>query len=231
MIDFHCHLLPGLDDGPENIEESIEMAIALHKSGFKAVYCTPHMMKGVHEPGKEQIHSSLEALRQRLKKENINLKLFAGREYYLDEFMLEYFKEPMTLGDTKYIMMELPDHVPHDLIKETCFKIKRSGFTPMIAHPERANILSIAEPRNKSRFNFLKKERKTEKSDLLDYLISIECAFQGNYGSFMGVYGPRPQRKADILKKRGIYTHFGTDLHSRNGIRYLEKWTEEWKKR
>jgi protein-tyrosine phosphatase len=222
MIDFHCHL-PGLDDGPASIDESLEMAAALQKAGFSAVYCTPHMMKGVHEANNEEVKASLFALQKRLNNENIGLQLFPGREYYLDEFFLEHLKNPLPLGETNFIMLEIPSHIPQELIKENCFKIKRGGFTPMIAHPERGNIFAITENHAKGGFHFFNSEKETKNSELLDYLISLDCAFQGNYGSFLGIYGQQPQKTANTLKKRKIYTHFGTDLHSRSGIKYLAR--------
>jgi protein-tyrosine phosphatase len=223
MIDFHCHLLPSVDDGPEDIEESVEMAGALQKAGFTAVYCTPHLMKGVHEANNKQVTSSLEALQQRLNKENINLRLFPGREYYLDEFIFDYLKNPMPLGETNLIMLEIPGNIPVALVKQTCFQIKRDGFTPMIAHPERGSNFASPEKNAKGGFNFFNSKEKALTSDLLDYLIELGSAFQGNYGSFLGVYGQQPLMIAKLMKKIGLYTHFGTDLHSREGIKYLKE--------
>jgi protein-tyrosine phosphatase len=228
MIDFHCHLLPAIDDGSESIEESVEMASALQKAGFTTVYCTPHLMKGVYEANSEQVISSLDSLQQRLNKEDISLKLFSGREYYLDEFIFDYLKNPMPLGETNFVMLEIPKNIPLELIKETCFKIKLGGFIPMIAHPERVSIFVNTGKNTKSGLNLFNSEKKTESPDFLDYLIGLGCAFQGNLGSFLGVYGEQPQKTANILKKRGIYTHYGTDLHSRAGIKYLDRGLENW---
>jgi protein-tyrosine phosphatase len=228
MIDFHCHLLPGLDDGPETIDEAVEMAVALQKSGFTTVYCTPHLIKSVYEANNEEVRTSLVALQTRLNNENIGLQLLIGREYYLDEFLFDYLKNPLPLGETNFILLEIPIHIPLEFIKETCFRIKRGVFTPMIAHPERGNIFTITYNQTKVGFNFLNSETKTENSELLDYLINLGCSFQGNLGSFLGVYGQQPQKTANILKKRGLYTHFGTDLHSRDGIKYLARRLEDW---
>ncbi len=221
MIDFHCHLLPGLDDGSATIDEAIEMAVALQKAGFITVYCTPHFIKSVYEANNEEIRESLNALQTRLKNENINLQLLAGREYYLDEFLLDYLKNPLPLGDTNMIMLEIPRYIPPELVKETCYRIKCSGFIPMIAHPERCDLFSMLPKKENSGFRFLKTEIKNESSNLLPYLVDLGCAFQGNLGSFNGYYGPHVQKTANSLKKMAVYTHFGTDLHSSNGIKYL----------
>jgi protein-tyrosine phosphatase len=76
MIDFHCHILPGLDDGPKTIEESIEMAEALQNAGFTAVYCTPHLIKGAYEADNEAVRTAAAVLQKRLNNENIGLELF-----------------------------------------------------------------------------------------------------------------------------------------------------------
>jgi protein-tyrosine phosphatase len=228
MIDFHCHILPGLDDGPTTIEESIEMATALQKAGFAAVYCTPHLIKSLYEANNESVRASLVALQARLNNENIGIELFPGREYYLDEFLPEYLKDPLPLGKTNFIMLEIPTNMPLEYIKETCFLIKRRGFIPMIAHPERCDMFGIPQKREKSWFRFTNSQRiakdskPTESSILIEYLKDIGCAFQGNFGSFIGLYGSQAQRTANNLRKMEVYTHFGTDLHSRAGIKYLK---------
>lgn len=228
MNDFHCHILPGLDDGPKTIDESVEMATALHKAGFTGVYCTPHLIKSLYDADNKSVMSSIETLQTRLNNENISLKLFPGREYYLDEFLSGYLENPLPLGETNFIMLEIPIHISPELIKDTCFSIKRRGFIPMIAHPERCNIFGMPRKEEKSWFKFNNSKRKDknskqyESSRLVEYLKDIGCAFQGNLGSFLGLYGERAQKTANTLKKMEIYTHFGTDLHSRAGIKYLK---------
>jgi len=228
MIDFHCHILPGLDDGPKTIEESIEMAEALQNAGFTAVYCTPHLIKSIYEANNESVMASLVALQSRLNNENISLELFPGREYYLDEFLSEYLENPLPLGGTNFIMLEIPINISPELIKEACFQIKRRGFIPMIAHPERCGIFGMPQKREKSWFRFTESQRNDKNSKqykssrLVEYLKDIGCAFQGNLGSFLGLYGSQAQKTANSLRKMEIYTHYGTDLHSRAGIKYLK---------
>jgi protein-tyrosine phosphatase len=226
MIDFHCHLLHGLDDGPANIDESIAMAAALHEAGFRTIYCTPHLIKGSFEADNKAVLSAVSTLQTRLNTENINLEILPGHEYYLDEFLSEYLKDPLPLGNTKYIMIEIPNHAQTEFVKEICFQIKCGGLIPMIAHPERCGLFAMPQRQTSSRFRFSNKKQKdfVEKpyeTALLDYLKEIGCAFQGNFGSFDNWYGPDVQQTADNLKKMGIYTHYGTDVHSMRGINRL----------
>jgi protein-tyrosine phosphatase len=223
LTDWHCHLLPGLDDGPATMDESIEMAAALQKAGFASVYCTPHLIKGGFDADNGAVREMLTALQARLHGENIDLRLLPGREYYLDEFFFDYLKDPLPLGETKYIMLEFPNYIAPEFVKETCFRIKRSGFIPMIAHPERCSLLTLSGKRETAWFRFSNSQRKAEGSkpngsSLLDYLKDIGCAFQANIGSFAGWYGSQVQQVANRLKETAIYTHFGTDAHNVMGV-------------
>jgi len=226
MIDFHCHLLPRVDDGPQDMDESVEMAAALSKAGFRAVYCTPHLMKGIYETNNGVCTAYKEILQQRLKTEKIDLRLRLGREYYLDEFIFEHLRYPLPLEGTNFILLEIPGNIPVDFVKQACFQIKKSGFTPMIAHPERSSGFSNPEKNARGGISFYNTGSDSKTSDLLDYLLELGCAFQGNYGSFLGIYGSHTKKTADLFKQQGLYTHFGTDLHSRDAIKYLE---EDWK--
>ncbi|MGA2781897.1 MAG: CpsB/CapC family capsule biosynthesis tyrosine phosphatase [Smithella sp.] len=226
MIDFHCHLLSGLDDGPANIDESVAMAAALREAGFRTICCTPHLIKGCFDADNQAVLSSVSTLQTRLNAENIELEILPGHEYYLDEFLGNYLKDPLPLGKTNYILIEVSNYTPAEYVKETFFRIKCGGFIPMIAHPERCKLFAVPKKHTTSRFWFSGSENKTsdsktEKPTLIEYLKNIGCAFQGNLGSFDGLYGPEVQQTADYLKKNKVYTHFGTDAHSLQAITSL----------
>jgi protein-tyrosine phosphatase len=221
-VDWHCHLLPALDDGPTTIEESLEMAAALRKAGINAVYCTPHLLKGAFEADNQAVRSSISILQTRLKAENIDLEIFPGREYYMDEFLLDYLKDPLPLGETHLIMIEIPNHADAEFVKDTCFRIKRSGYIPMIAHPERCSLFAMPEKQAERWFKFFYSERTNA---LLSYLLEIGCAFQGNLGSLSSLYGETVRRNAEHFRTNRFYTHYGTDLHSPNHIeQFFNRW-------
>ena len=226
--DWHCHLLPGLDDGPAAMDESLEMAASLRKAGLASVYCTPHLIKGCFDADNGAVQAALAALQASLKDENIDLRLLPGREYYLDEFLSDYLKKPLPLGQTKYILLEISQHIAAEVVRETCFWIKRIGFIPMIAHPERCSLFGMAEINKtvSSRFPRLKvnaEDSAPGEPSLWEYLKDLGCAFQGNLGSFAGWYGLHVQQVANKLQKAEIYTHFGTDAHSIRGVHNLGK--------
>ncbi len=226
MIDFHTHILPNIDDGPESIEESMEMAALLHKAGFQTIYCTPHLMKGFYDMDNRTVLAATLNLQKKIHAVNIKVEILPGREYYLDEFIGSYLKHPLTLGKTKYILIEIPNYVDGKFVKEVCFRIKCSGFIPMIAHPERCELFAASVKKKKTFFELggIKNKNATgvaKESGLITYLQEIGCAFQGNLGSFDGLYGHEVQQTANHLKEKKVFTHFGTDAHSLMNITRL----------
>ncbi len=233
MLDYHCHILPNIDDGPTDMEEAVEMAAALQKAGFTGIYCTPHLIKGSYEADNNDVKKTLAELQKRLRAKKIEIKLIPGREYYLDEYLFDYLEDPLPLGDTNYIMVEIPNYIPRKVAKETCFRLRRKGFIPMIAHPERNKLFFTRRNSNAAFVPFLDllsgaDDLKPWERSILSYLRNIGCAFQGNLGSFAGWYGAQAQQAAETMKERNAYTHFGTDVHSLKAVKLL---TENGKKK
>ena len=143
MIDFHCHILPGLDDGAQNIEESLEMARILADAGFSEVYCTPHLIKGLYNNSPEIVINAVNELQKALAQENIALTLHAGMEYYIDEYLPSFLdKEFPTFEAAPHLLVEAPMHNANiDYIKDVIYQIVRKGFVPVLAHPERYTFL------------------------------------------------------------------------------------------
>lgn len=225
-IDYHCHILPGLDDGPKEQDTSLEMARLLAEAGYGEVYCTPHLIKGMYDASSDDVLHERDRLQHKLESEGINIKLRVGREYYLDEFLLDYIRQPLLLEGTTCMMIEIPSHTSVDLVKETLFVVKRSGYTPLIAHPERCFLLDMPEHEQHrtgkwmrwfSRGTAITSESESG-NELLRYLKQLGCRFQANLGSFNGQYGDRVKANARYLEKTGTYTHAGTDAHSPDAV-------------
>jgi protein-tyrosine phosphatase len=221
MIDWHCHLLPHLDDGPPTMDKALVMAAGLQKAGFTAVYCTPHLIRGAYEADNGAVCSTVRVLRQRLLEEHIDVELFPGREYYLDEFLFDYLEEPLTIGEDRKVLLEIPPHAPAELVQATCFRLRCAGYIPLIAHPERCRLFTAPEKKRRRWYSgFLVQDRagETDESGLLSYLIEIGCQFQGNIRSLTHGYGEGACTSARYLQKRGVYDCFGTDAHSLHEI-------------
>ena len=229
MIDWHCHILPGLDDGSRDFESSLNMAVALSDAGFAEVYCTPHLMRGCYEASNTQVCQGVAELQQHLDDAGIQLQLKPSREYFLDEYLKSYLEDPLPLGDARSILVEIPPRTSGEMVRQFTYDLVRSGFKPVIAHPERCHLLEPAVRRADSGGLFSALKRWTGKRDhykqehdltestgnsLLDYLRDIGCSFQGNLGSFSGFYGRQVKVVAEALRKRGVYDRYGSDLHA-----------------
>jgi len=234
MTDYHCHLLPGIDDGPATVEESIEMAKLLAESGYHTVYCTPHLMKGRYEADHNTVKTAVRTLQQALNQERIPLKLLCGREYCLDNHFMEFISDLMPLENTRYLLIEFPPHTYPGMVQDSLSAIIRKKFIPMIAHPERSELfhepLPTDQPKKQSRLKTLLQrphlnhqsafDPEDQENKLLNWLIANRCAFQQNRRSLHGAYGEFAQRTAVHLQQMNLYTHSGTDAHS---VKCLEK--------
>jgi len=229
VIDWHNHILPGIDDGPTEIEQSLVMASALSAAGFTTVYCTPHLIRGSYEAGNDEIRQGVADLQKRLNSNGIPLTLSPGREYFLDEYLLDSLEEPLTLGNSRLVLIEIPSNQNSDTVRQVLFQVVRSGLTPIIAHPERCQLLEplIHRTANKGILETFKelfvgarnekrnvKQCDTSGNSLLDYLRDLGCGFQGNLGSFNGFYGRRVKATAETLQRLGFYECYGSDLHA-----------------
>ncbi len=229
LTDYHSHILPTLDDGPQERSASVEMARLFATAGYREVYCTPHLIKGVYEVSTARVLGERKALQGELDREGISLKLLVGREYYLDEFLLDFLADPLLLEGTNWMMIEIPSHTSVDLVKNTLFAVARRGYTPLIAHPERCFLLEFTEYELHSGGMWKKwfSRGSTEGNEnelgneLLRYLKQLGCKFQANLGSFNGQYGNRVKGNARLFEKAGIYTHVGTDAHSPEALRTI----------
>jgi protein-tyrosine phosphatase len=230
MIDWHSHILPGIDDGSSIPQQSLAMAAALAAAGFATVYCTPHHMRGCYDAGNDQVRQGVVDLQELLNSNNIPLTLMAGREYWLDEYLPTLLEDPLPLGDSRLILVEIPPQSNGDIVRGLLYDAVRSGFTPVIAHPERCPLL---EPsiRHSGRVGIMQaitglftggrrdcQQDSTDIDDtgnpLLDYLLELGCCFQGNLGSFNGFYGRHVKAVAEELRRLNVYDRYGSDLHS-----------------
>jgi protein-tyrosine phosphatase len=235
--DWHCHLLPNLDDGAKDLTESLAIATILAEAGFSEVHCTPHAMSGAYEASPNLIRQATLELQEALDRAGIPLRVAAGSEYYCDEFLPARLHDPLPLGDSNLILMEAPLQANPTLLSTTAYQIALRGFTPLVAHPERCALLQPTNtPENttssilgkvlrfaNARFSTQNSKLKTQNSDfreqtLPEILTSMGCRFQGNLGSFAGIYGDRVKRAAITNLQNGFYDCLGSDAHTSRGL-------------
>jgi protein-tyrosine phosphatase len=139
MIDLHCHILPNVDDGPETIAESVEMAKEAVRQGIKTIIATPHHRNEKYENLGQTIFRQVEEFNRVLKSENLDLTVLPGQETRIFGEMVEGLGsgEVLSLNQGKYVLVELPPgHVPR-YTGQLLFDIQLKGFVPVIVHPER----------------------------------------------------------------------------------------------
>lgn len=215
MIDWHCHILPGLDDGAVDLETAVAMAAFLQQAGFVEVYCTPHHIFGLYNTPPAQLRTAVAELQEKLDEAGIRLRLHAGMEYYLDEYFFAALADPQPLGDSNRLLVEIPSQADRSLVREGVFHAMRLGLTPLVAHPERSRLLN--PQRGSGLLNkilFGKAPRAVEEEAFFEELRTMGCLFQGNYGSFSGYYGQPAQQRAVELANSGCYACFGSDGHN-----------------
>ena len=210
-LDFHSHILPGLDDGARDLDDSLMLASAMKGWGFERVYCTPHI-NALYRNTPESIRPAFEQLQEALSTHNIDLDIRMSAEYRL---VPETWPDVLEKGwlmpiEDKYILMELPisrrSEMKNISPMEEFRKIVSMGLTPILPHPERYGYLSHDE--------LLK---------FVDIGVKIQC----NYGSLAGLYGHDAEEIAGSLVKEGIVSFFGTDMHNAHYVDVMGQWFAE----
>ena len=149
MIDLHCHILPGVDDGSRSAEESLLMAKLALEDGIRTIAATPHTLDGTYLNPLHSIDQDVHSLQKALKAGGIDLRICVGADVHLCPGMADRIKtgEAATLNNTgKYFLLELPPQTIPSGVKEEIFSLKVQGITPIITHPERHPAIIQALP-------------------------------------------------------------------------------------
>lgn len=207
-LDFHSHILPGLDDGATDMENSVQLACAMKEWGFERVACTPHITNKYRNTP-DTIAPAFESLKEELQKRDIALELTMSAEYRLvpetwPEVLSKNWIMPI---EDKFILMELPIFTPEDIkdLKplEEFKKVIALGLTPLLPHPERYFYLP-----------------EDELMRYIDAGVKIQC----NYGSLAGLYGDKAQQNARRLVEMGVVSYYGTDMHNLHYVDVMGSW-------
>lgn len=197
MIDIHCHILPGIDDGPKDIETSLKMLKIAEEDGISKIIATPHFYRGFYENEYQDVEKKVKELNEASKENNINVEILPGQEIFLDKHTLEDYKSGAIKGlnNSKYMLMELPPDILPGYVLDIIYELRLLGVKPIIAHPERYVYVM-------------------EDIHILNSFIKEECFFQLNSGSITGVFGKSIQKTAIKLIKNGICDFVASDAHT-----------------
>lgn len=197
MIDLHCHILPSIDDGSKTIKESLEILRHAAEAGITDAVLTPHYIRdskyNCDNARKAELLAELKAAAAAAE---IPINLYLGNEIYIDHDLLNLLGsgEVSTLANSRYLLVELPVLTEDQAAGDTLFKLITSGFTPIIAHPER--------------YQYVQKNPA-----YVDTFIEIGCLFQGDYQSLLGKYGRAAKKSLEKLIKAGKITFLASDTH------------------
>ena len=201
--DMHSHLLPGIDDGAEDLETSVELIRGLQDLGYRKLITTPHIIWDLYKNTPTIINEKLDLVRKALKDEGIDVELNAAAEYFLDEHVEELLKkkEPLLTVSGNKVLIEFSMIFPSMNAKDVLFEMLMSGYQPIIAHAERYQYLQ-------------------QNKEFYDELKDMGCLLQLNILSLYGHYGRTVRELAEYLLAKGFYDLVGTDLHH---SRHLEE--------
>ena len=194
MIDIHTHILPGVDDGSRDFDQSLIMAGEAYNAGFTEIITTSHYMTNVYEADKPTRVKLIEKYQRLLDKNSIEIKLHNGAEIYFSEDFPELVKSGLipTLADSQYVLFELPLRSKIIYIDSCIFKLKQMGYIPIIAHPERYAVVQ-------------------NDIHLAEEWAECGALLQANFGSVVGFYGRSAKSTLFKLLKQDMISFFGSD--------------------
>ena len=198
MIDIHSHVLYGIDDGAEDIEESIEMCRDAYENGCDSLVLTPHFFDLKTLPEfVEARNRKIRVLANALEEEDIPLKLFAGAELFLSNklFTAENLDD-LTINNSRYMLCEMPlGPFRTDNVLMWLDELIDRGYTPILAHPERYVVLH-------------------RDYSLIDAILDRPVLFQVNLDSLRGKNGYEPQNMALDFISQGYAQFIASDAHN-----------------
>lgn len=214
MIDLHCHILAGLDDGPQTMAESIRMCRIAYRDGIRTIVATPHTLNGMFQNNKPEIlakvnelNKAIKHLKQKLNSEignpqsEMDLNILPGSDIHLSETTIEMVdrNEALTIGDAgKYVLIEFPPYTIPFQAERILFQLLTGGIIPVITHPERNQEI------------WTRPNRYYE-------MIKMGCLGQVTAMSLTGDFGPKVKQWAERLLRSGLIHLIASDAHSDDG--------------
>jgi protein-tyrosine phosphatase len=196
LIDLHCHLLPGIDDGSKDLAMSLEMARLATADGITTIVCTPHILPTVYENKGPEIKAAATVLQQALSMAGIPLRLLSGADVHMVPDLLSGLSEGriITLAGSRYLLLEPPHHVLPPQLDHCIFKLQSAGYVAILTHPERLSWIE-------------------SQYAIIQGLVHKGLWIQLTAGSLTGRFGRRPRYWAERMLDQGLCHVIATDAH------------------
>ncbi|MDG5975929.1 phosphotransferase domain-containing protein [Hydrogenophaga taeniospiralis CCUG 15921] len=197
MIDLHCHILPGIDDGAKTLDESLAMARIAVADGIHTLACTPHIYPGLYMNDGPGIAHARARLQAALDQQGIALKLVVGADVHLVPGLIDGLRSGQvpTLNGSRYFLLEPSHTTPPPRLEASVFNLIVAGYTPIITHPERLTWVESHYP-------------------VFQRLIAQGAWMQVTAGALTGVFGQRARYWGERFIGEG-HTHLlASDAHS-----------------
>lgn len=198
MIDLHCHILPGIDDGAKTMDDSMAMARVAVAEGITHILATPHYKNGRWTNEKDVVLQSVAAVQKELDNRDIPLTIFPGQEVRIVGELVEDILEnkiQFVDEDNKYLMIEFPTATIPAFTDSLFFNLQKTGVTPIIVHPERNHAI-LNDP-----------------TVLLD-LVQKGALAQLTAGSYIGSFGKKIQKLSKQLIESNLVHFIASDAHN-----------------
>lgn len=202
-VDMHSHVLPGIDDGAQNVDESIVLVQAMMNLGIKKIIATPHIMVDYYRNTPETIGNALEILKNELQKQHLDIEIEAAAEHLLDEGFETLLDDGNVMPMTdNYLLFEMSFIDAHPNLIPLIQKMKDKGYKPILAHPERYPYFTIENCEN---------------------MKSWGCDLQMNTISLTGYYGAKTKEMAEAMVDYNLVDFISSDMHHPRHAAALER--------
>src|SRR6516165_4191300 len=196
MIDLHCHILPGLDDGPSTLAISLQMASAFVENGVSVIACTSHILPGLYKNSGPLIRRAVAHLQQCITEKGISLQLVTGADNHITPDFVDQLGRGhlLSLADSRYVLVEPPHQVAPPRLKELFFDLIVAGYVPILTHPERLTWIN-------SHYESIRK------------LAQAGVWLQVTAGSLAGAFGRNARYWSERMLEDGVVHILATDAH------------------
>ena len=206
FVDIHCHLLPNIDDGAQDVNEALSMATLAVEESIQTVVVTPHQLGNYAHNLGQTIRDKTIEFRQLMAEHQVPLNVLPGADVRIEDGVLDQLAcgEVLTLGDHgKHVLLELP-HELYFPLEGLLRGLRSLGMVGILSHPERnQGLLSSREP--------------------VERLVDAGCLMQVTAGSLTGTFGSASQEMAEWALRKGLVHFVGTDAHGTRSRRPLLK--------